>query len=226
LLGSDEIESTYVADENTPSAPSEEAAVREITFWREGFSIQDGPLMRYDDPANSEILNAINSGNAPPSVLNVQVGQPVELRVSRRLNEDYVPPPKRFVAFEGGGNRLGSTIPGEVASSAGPQQPPGAFPAEANPSSPEQITTGFSVDTSAPTTSVQIRLTDGTRLVSRMNLTHTVGDIRGFINASRPGQSSVPYTIGTTFPNRILDDNSMSIQAAGLLNSVIVQRLV
>jgi len=78
----------------------------------------------------------------------------------------------------------------------------------------------------APTTSVQIRLADGTRLVSRMNLTHTVGDIRGFINASRPGQSSVPYTIGTTFPNRVLDNDSLTIEAAKLQNSVIVQRTV
>jgi UBX domain-containing protein 1 len=35
-----------------------------------------------------------------------------------------------------------------------------------------------------------------------------------------------PYTIGTTFPNRTLDDNSATIEAPGLRNSVIVQRWV
>jgi len=59
-----------------------------------------------------------------------------------------------------------------------------------------------------------------------MNLTHSVLDIRNFINASRPENLSRPYTIGTTFPNRILDDNTMSIEAAGLMNSVVVQRWV
>lgn len=81
-----------------------------------------------------------------------------------------------------------------------------------------------------------------------MNLTHTVGDIRNFINAwvfchifgrglglfltahnclisrSRPENLSRAYTIGTTFPNRTLDDDSATIQGAGLVNSVVVQR--
>jgi len=188
--------------------------------------------MRYDDPANSEILESINSGNAPPSILNVRVGQPVELRVSRRLNEYYVQPPKRFGAFEGEGHRLGAPVPG-ISTSAAPSssQPPGAFPTSStsqtggdSSGARTSFSTKFEVDMNEPTTSIQIRLADGTRLVSRMNLTHTVGDIRAFINASRPGQSNTPYTIGTTFPNRILDDDKLTIQGAGLANSVIVQR--
>lgn len=77
-----------------------------------------------------------------------------------------------------------------------------------------------------------------------MNHTHTVGDIRNFINAcvrshaayslfvsdmrdsARPENLARPYTIGTTFPNRILDDDSKTIKDAGLVNSVIVQRWV
>ncbi|KAG8902361.1 hypothetical protein FRB99_004551 [Tulasnella sp. 403] len=243
ILGSDEIPSQFVPDPVAPvrgrpagnnfdlneedggegEGEEMETAVREITFWRNGFSIQDGPLMAYDDPANQRILQGINDGH------------PVELRVSRRINEDYVQPPKRFAAFEGQGNRLGSPIPGGVTPGTGAaptasRQPPGAFPTQPSGSSSTpsaeaaSITTRFEVDMSAPTTSVQIRLADGTRLVSRMNLTHTVGDIRAFINASRPGQSSTPYTIGTTFPNRTLDDDSITIEAAGLQNSVIVQR--
>lgn len=60
------------------------------------------------------------------------------------------------------------------------------------------------------------------RLVSRMNLSHTVGDIRGFISASQPG--SRPYTIMTTFPNKTLDNDSQTIEDAKLQNAVIVQR--
>jgi len=56
--------------------------------------------------------------HAPPQILNVRVGQPVELRVTRRLGEDYVPPPKRPLGtFEGTGHRLGDAVP-EVVSSA------------------------------------------------------------------------------------------------------------
>lgn len=66
VLGSDELPSQYVPDPTTSSAEGAgdqmETAIREITFWRTGFTIQDGPLMQYDDPANADILRSINSG--------------------------------------------------------------------------------------------------------------------------------------------------------------------
>lgn len=218
-LGSDDVDSTYVPDPDEQDAPP---AVRHLTFWRDGFSVEDGPLMRYDDPNNAKILEEINSGRAPPQILNVQVGQPVELRVARRTNEDYAPPaagPTR--AFSGAGNRLGAPVP----SISGTDQPmPGGFDEQAGPSEPQRVTTRFEVDQTQPTTSIQLRLADGTRMVCRMNLTHTVGDIRNFINASNPVNSTRPYTIGTAFPNKTLDDNTQTIKDAGLANSVILQK--
>ena len=44
--------------------------------------------------------------------------------------------------------------------------------------------------------------------------------------SSRPENNARPYTIGTTFPNRTLEDDGLTIEAAGLSNSVIVQRWV
>lgn len=78
-------------------------------------------------------------------------------------------------------------------------------------------------------------------MVARMNLAHTVGDIRSYINAyvfgplasivvmnpsnrSRPENNARPYVIMTTFPNKTLEDESLTIEAAGLTNSVVVQR--
>jgi hypothetical protein len=37
-------------------------AVRHLTFWRNGFTIEDGPLLSYDDPQNQEFLQAIKTG--------------------------------------------------------------------------------------------------------------------------------------------------------------------
>ncbi|KIJ27410.1 hypothetical protein M422DRAFT_784894 [Sphaerobolus stellatus SS14] len=237
ILGSDEVESSVVPDPNAQPAAEEgddqEVATRHITFWRDGFSVEDGALMRYDEPENSRILDEINTGHAPPQILDVRVGQPVELRVTRRLNEDYIPPPKRPLGpFGGEGHRLGDVVPQVIrggSSSSSTQAIPGAFP---TPSSADTaparsaINTHFEVDQSLPTTSVTVRLADGTRLVARMNLRHTVRDIRNFINASRPGSSSVTYTINTTFPNRVLDDETQTIEQAGLKNSLVVQRVL
>ncbi|KAG9089044.1 hypothetical protein FRC06_001732, partial [Ceratobasidium sp. 370] len=166
-LGSDEVESTYIPDPNAPppgEEDDEEVAIREITFWRDGFSIADGPLLKYDNPANQAILDAINSGSAPPSLLNVRVGQPVELRVARRTTEEYQPPPPKPAApFSGAGNRLGAPVP-EAGSSSGATMP-GSY--NAGPSSarvePDAIQPRFEVDNSLPMTSIQVRLADGTR---------------------------------------------------------------
>jgi UBX domain-containing protein 1 len=203
--------------------------IRHLTFWRNGFQVEDGELMRYDDPGHARILAEINSGLAPPSILNVRSGQRVDVRVAKRTQEDYVPP-KGTRTFGGAGQRLGGIVPGD-SSSGGSVSMPGSFPSgsSATPrafreAAKPSFGTKFEVDQSQPTTSIQIRLADGTRMVARMNLTHTVGDIRNFINASRPENLSRPYAIMTTFPNRILDDESATIQGAGLVNSVVVQR--
>ncbi|KAH8814622.1 hypothetical protein DL96DRAFT_1752964 [Flagelloscypha sp. PMI_526] len=222
-LGSDEVESTYVADPHAPP-PGQETAIRNITFWQDGFTIEDGELLRYDDPENSQILAELNAGRAPPAILNVQPNQPVELRISKRINENYVPPKR--AAFSGSGNRLGAPVPGEGSSSELPPSTSSSAAASSSNSAsqPASIQTRFEVDTSKPTTSVQVRLADGTRMVARMNHDHTVLDLRNFINASRPENLTRPYTIGTTFPNRTLEDDAATIKDAGLINSVVVQR--
>ncbi|KAI0740075.1 hypothetical protein C8Q76DRAFT_706640 [Earliella scabrosa] len=230
-LGSDEVESTFIPDPNAQNAEPEETAIRHLTFWRDGFTVEDGELMRYDDPANEQILNEINAGRAPPHILNVRVDQHVELRVVKRLADDYVPPKRK--AFSGQGQRLGSPVPGASSSSTEQTTLPGSFPTGTpggsslpTQRSADDFGTRFEVDQTKPTTSVQIRLADGTRMVARMNLTHTVGDIRNFINASRPENISREYVIMTTFPNKTLEDNGQTIEAAGLVNSVVVQRWV
>jgi len=226
-LGSDEIESTFIPD---PDAEVQESAIRNLTFWKDGFSIEDGELMRYDNPQHAQILDEINSGRAPPSILNVAPGQPVELRVARRVDEEYRPSQSSAPrTFTGSGNRLGSPVPA-VSSGSTSTSMPGNFPTAPSsaPEPPESarssIQTRFEVDQSQPATSIQLRMADGTRMVCRMNLTHTIGDIRNFINASNPANAARAYTIGTTFPNRTLENNAETIKDAGLANSVIVQR--
>ena len=59
--------------------------------------------------------------------------------------------------------------------------------------------------------------------MARLNLTHTVGDIRRFIRASR---SDLPtqYRLATAFPAAALDNDSATIEAAKLANAVVVQK--
>ncbi|KAI9209461.1 uncharacterized protein BJ171DRAFT_487088 [Polychytrium aggregatum] len=194
---------------------------RKITFWKDGFSIDDGELKSYDDPENQEFLRAIQSGRAPTSFLNVAYGQPVELRVAERRSENYAPPPKKPTqAFSGAGQRLG----GVSSSASGEGFLPGGFPSGSASATAAAAGPDLVVDNTQPVTSIQLRLADGTRLVSKFNHTHTVGDIRAFINRSRPGEAARGYVLMTTFPNKQLTDASATLKDAGLLNAVIVQR--
>jgi UBX domain-containing protein 1 len=82
------------------------------------------------------------------------------------------------------------------------------------------------LDETQPITHLQIRLGDGSRCVVQFNQSHTISDVRGFINSSYPSDASRPYILMTTFPNRELKDESQSLADAGLLNAVITQRYV
>ncbi|KAI5844146.1 hypothetical protein BZA05DRAFT_448503 [Tricharina praecox] len=220
-LGSDANESVTIPDPVAAMPAPRAPVTRTLTFWRDGFSVEDGPLMRYDDPANREILQAIESGRAPLSLMNVEPGQPADVNVFKRLDEDYVAPKKKFVPFSGQGQRLGSVTPGEPSRAAAPAPAPVAAPAAAaaQPTAPS-----VNVDASTPSTSIQIRLADGTRLVSRFNHHHTVGDLYSFVNASNAGSRSRDYILQTTFPNKELKDHGQSVKDAGLINAVVVQK--
>lgn len=60
-LGSDEAESQVVPDPDA-NLDDEDTAVRNITFWRTGFTIQDGPLRSYNDPESAQLLELIQQG--------------------------------------------------------------------------------------------------------------------------------------------------------------------
>ena len=198
-----------------------EVAIRNLTFWQDGFSIEDGELMRYDDPAHAQTLAAINSGHAPLDLLNIRFGQQVHVHVHRRTDEKYKPPPMK--AFSGSGNRLGSPAPASFAS-ASRSQPAAAAAAAAAPSSTTASSSDFQVDTNKPTTQLQIRLGDGQRMTARLNTHHTIADLRGYINAANPGMSSRSYVLNASFPPKPLTDESQTLQEAGLLNAVVIQK--
>jgi UBX domain-containing protein 1 len=154
---------------------SSEPVIRRITFWADGFSIGDGPLITSSDPRHEEILKAINAKRAPLALLNVAFGQEVELRIEKRINEKYKPPPPEpMKAFGGSGNRLGSPAPTFTPTTTTTTTNVG----ESKPAPASEV----KLDESQPITQIQLRLGDGSRLVGRFNHTHTVADIRGFIN--------------------------------------------
>ena len=170
--------------------------------------MDDGPLFRLDDPRNAEILAQIKTGRAPMHILNVTQDQEVDVQLENH-RENYVQPKKKWTPFGGGGQRLGSPTPGgDAAAPSSVAAPPTASSATAPPGASGSAPPSIDVNESAPTISLQIRLGDGTRLVSRFNTSHTIGDVYEFVNASNPGSRGRSWALMTTFPSKELQDKS------------------
>lgn len=125
---------------------------------------------------------------------------------------------KQHTPFQGLGRTLGSTSSTSSASSE-----PTAAAISLNTAPLPSM--GLVVDESSPLTSVQLRLADGTRMVSRFNYYHTIRDVRSFIDASRPGGPRSYQLQAMGFPPKQLNDLDQTIEQAGIANSVVVQKL-
>ncbi|XP_027331171.1 plant UBX domain-containing protein 4-like [Abrus precatorius] len=209
-----------LSGETLPSAPQPiEEITHTITFWRNGFSVNDGPLRRLDDPRNAPFLESIKKSECPKELEPADRSTSVHVNLTRR-DENYPEPVKpRHLPFQGVGRTLGSSSSsGEAADE--PIQTTGASGITA-----PVPTMGLVVDESQPVTSIQLRLADGTRMVSRFNHHHTIRDVRAFIDASRPGgvRSYQLQTMG--FPPKQLSDLDQTIEQAGIANSVVIQKL-
>ena len=217
-LGGDEAPSRVVQDPQAEAEPSQSSrprgapVSRTLHLWADGISIDDGPLLRFDEPANQHIMAEINQGRAPKALLDVTPDQEVDLNLEPHRGENYVPPKKKYQPFGGQGQRLGSPTPGIAAaapsspsSSAAAPPPTAATSTTPASSAAPQMT----VDESQPTLQLQIRLGDGTRLASRFNTTHTIGDVYAFVDRARPAAQQRAYALMTPCPSKELTDKSL-----------------
>ncbi|XP_051879713.1 NSFL1 cofactor p47-like isoform X3 [Pristis pectinata] len=184
-----------------------------LKLWKNGFSLDDGELRTYTDPKNAQFLESISRGEIPAELQKLVHGSHVSLDMEDHRSEEYLKHKLKFKAFSGDGQKLGSPTPTIVST----------------PSSPEEEFKYFvnvlNVNEAEPTTTVQIRLADGSRLVQKFNQTHRISDIRQFIIQHHPVFATSSFVLMTTFPNKELTDEEQTLQEAKLLNAVIVQRL-
>lgn len=219
-LGGDDAESQVIEDPTVaPSAgglggdrSSMPRVTRTLHLWDDGVSVDDGPLFRFDDPANAHMMAQINQGRAPLSMLDVQPDQEVDLNLNPHKGEKFVQPKMKYKPFSGQGQRLGSPTPGPGPSSAAapasvPKSQPAAAAAVSGGGSGQAAQ--MKIDESTPTVTLQVRLGDGTRLASRFNTTHTIGDVYDFVSRASTDSTGRSWVLMTTFPSKELSDKSV-----------------
>ena len=205
-LGGDDTPSQTIPDPRPRAADPGQTQTRILHLWEDGFSIEDGPLRRFDDAQNAADLQMIRQGRAPLHLMGVRADQSVDVQLIKH-DENYKSPPKVYKPFGGSGQRLGSPTPGGSGIAPAPAAAPA--PASAAASSPATAAPEVAVDSTQPTLTLRVQLANGTRLPARFNTTHTIGDVYSFIERALPGSSERAWVLATTFPNKEHTDKSL-----------------
>ncbi|QPG74215.1 hypothetical protein FOA43_001539 [Brettanomyces nanus] len=225
MLGSKEnsVESSKIADPNERlKRKIPEKITRTITFWKEGFQVDEGKLYRYDDPENAEYLKQLNQGRAPLSLLNVEMFQDVDVHVIKKLEDSFKPPKRKLGGFLGEGQRLGSPVPGETIIVEG-DRGEAKVEDELEKNGEQEEQKKEETQEEGGDARIQIRLAEGERFVHGFNSSDKVSAVFDYV-ASKTTDSRT-WSLAFAFPLRYIDDmKEKTIGEAGLANSVILQR--
>ena len=133
------------------SSPDESGSIdtgRRITMYRNGFTVDDGPLRDVTSPENAQFLAILEAGRVPPELLTGKPAVDTEVRInlSDKRSEDYIPP--AYIAYSGTGHSLRS------------DPAAGGSASEAYVFSPEIVADADipAVDDAQPVTTVQVHM--------------------------------------------------------------------
>lgn len=125
--------------------------------------------------------------------------------------------------FQGSGNVLGTSKEASSNSNATSQASTSSSQKSAALSESE-AQKKVNVDTSKPMTTIQVKLTEGGRLIVKLNENSTIGDLRNYVYLVRP-ETPENISIHTTFPNKEHTDETATLKDSGLLGAAIFIRL-
>ena len=77
-----------------------------ITFWQNGFTLDDGPLRTADDPANAAFLAAVNRGQMPAELIGEDGNAEGDVHIIDKSGEPYKPPTVAEKPFQGQGRSM------------------------------------------------------------------------------------------------------------------------
>jgi len=192
------------AQNSSEAAPSENR--RKICLYRNGFTVDGGPLRDNTSPESQAFLSALLSGSIPHELLTgTTADRSLDVALEDRRSEEYhAPPPPAYVAFSKGAT-LGSVEKDSTDSFI---------------ITPELIASVGAVDAideSKPTTTLQVKTVDGKKLRIKINVDATVLQLAATIHSLGAGADS--YILSAGFPPKDIVDGSQTLAQAGLQGS-------
>lgn len=176
-----------------------------ITLYRNGFTVNDGPLRSPEDPNNVRFLRELDQGLVPDELRrasNVSADE-LDVHLVDKREEDYVPP--AYVAFSGG-------------SSLGSVRSDGALLFQ--PSSLRSVPLE-SAETGDSLTNVQVRTSTGQRLKIRISTSASLQQLAALV--LRDLRTEQAFTLSAGFPPKEFTETEMTqtVAEAKLQNAVV-----
>lgn len=183
-----------------------------IKLWKNGFTVNDD-FRSYSDGASQQFLNSIKKGELPLELQGTFDKEEVDVKVEDKKNEVCMSTKPVFQPFSGQGHRLGSATPKIVSK------------AKSDEVEKKKNLCAVPLNNLEPSTSIQIWLANGKRIVQKFNISHRVSHIKDFIKKYQGSQRSAPFSLATALPVLRLLDETLTLEEADLQNAVIIQRL-
>lgn len=191
-----------------------------ITLYRNGFTVNDGPLRDLTSPSSTAFLSSLMRGEVPDELLRGraggrEAGSNMDVSLDDKRGEDYVaPPPPAYIAFSGPAATLrdasASSTAGNGASNAM------IFTSELF----SDVDLSAAIDDTQPITTIQIRTIEGKKIKIRINTTATVMQLAAMI-ARDTGSAVRGFTMSAGFPPQDVRDATISIAEAGLAGAAV-----
>jgi len=183
-----------------------------ITLYSNGFIVGNGAFRDRSEPANARFLERLKAGEVPEELeeicrkeWNLSASGEVSVNLVDKSGETYVPPKKAFDFASSQGQSLGgSSSSGAAAASFANAQP-----------------RRLAVDSSQPTTTLQLVLSDRKKVRETANHTTTVMQLYEHV-MSLSGVAGFELVAG--FPPKPLTQPQLTLKEAGLLGAAVQQR--
>lgn len=203
-------------NEPPPGTHSADATSVAITLYRNGFTVDNGPLRNASSPENKEFISSLEKGEIPIELRATHRRLDVQL-VDKREEEYVAPPPPAYVAFSGLGGSLRSATTATESD---------AFVFSADILSD---VAPIVLDNTQPTTTIQIKTPTGKPLRLKINHSHTVLQVAAHISsvsAASASASNNNFVLMSGFPPIEIVDPTQTIAEANLLGASISQKFI
>eukprot|EP01098_Paradermamoeba_levis_P012015 TRINITY_DN5194_c0_g3_i1.p1 TRINITY_DN5194_c0_g3~~TRINITY_DN5194_c0_g3_i1.p1 ORF type:complete len:313 (-),score=71.88 TRINITY_DN5194_c0_g3_i1:26-964(-) len=188
--------------------------VVKVSLYKNGFTVGKGELRGYEEPDSLKFFSQLDKGEIPSEIQKQNSAKEILLDLVDLRQQNFSSNKPQYTAFSGAGHSLSSSPSSSSSSSSQSSSSPSAS-SSSSPSTPS-----LQLDSSKPVTSVQIRLPDGSRLVGKFNHSHTVQDLKNYIDQIKPQPRQ--YQLLASFSRQVLSEHNQTLEEAGLLNAAVL----